>query len=78
MDDTYADDEVVTADEALEDDQTDASVDHSKLEEEVATELPIDPALVRVIANWHQLSPESRKAILSLVQQEALQTTLDD
>jgi hypothetical protein len=75
-------DEVATVDTdevaTTEEDGTDASVDHSDVDETVATELPIDPALVRVIANWHQLSPESRKAIISLVQQEALQTTLDD
>ena len=77
-DDTYAtEDEVATTDETPENDGTDASVDRSELEEDVTTELPIDPALVRVIANWNQLSPESRKAILSLVQQEALESTLD-
>jgi hypothetical protein len=42
---------------------------------DTAAELAIDPALVRVIADWHRLSPESRQAILTLVQQDALQTT---
>lgn len=39
-------------------------------DETVEEELPIDPALVRVIANWEKLSPELRETIEDMIERE--------